>query len=166
MTRLQEGVTTVRFYQVAGSSLETALIGLLHKIAQQGLKACVLALDVNHVKRLDELLWHQPKDKFLAHGPWNGVQPHRQPILLALEPDDQNLASVLLVAAPGKVVEPTRFDMVVDFVTSQEPVTLTRDRYRHYQEQGCKMEYWLQTPDGRWQRKEQSKPTNQATSKP
>ncbi|MBF0428105.1 MAG: DNA polymerase III subunit chi [Magnetococcales bacterium] len=154
MARLREGPTTVRFYQVAGSSPDIALTGILFKVVEQGSRACLLALDATHVKRLDEMLWRYPLDRFLPHGPWDGPDPQRQPVLITLQPDDCNGASVLVVAASRGVDKPEQFDMVVDFVDPREPVANARDRYRRYQTLGCVMEYWIQSPEGRWTQKE------------
>ncbi|MBF0126356.1 MAG: DNA polymerase III subunit chi [Magnetococcales bacterium] len=143
----------VRFYQLAASSSEVALLGILVKILERGSRACLLAQDALQVQRLDELLWRQPADRFLAHGPWNGPDPDRQPLLLSLEPDDRNGATILVLVSPRLVADPARFDLVVDFVGKQE-VALARDRYRRYQQQGCAMEYWAHSPEGRWTRQD------------
>ncbi|MEO5332422.1 MAG: DNA polymerase III subunit chi [Magnetococcus sp. YQC-5] len=156
MARLREGVPTIRFYQLASSSPEAALIGILYKIVEQDAKACVLAKDAEQVRRLDELLWRQPQERFLPHGPWNGPDPSWQPVLIACEPDDRNGATILVLATPRWVEEPDRFDMVVDFVDPKEPVAMARERYRRYQGAGCAMEYWIQSPEGRWTRKEKN----------
>ncbi|MBF0181439.1 MAG: DNA polymerase III subunit chi [Magnetococcales bacterium] len=155
MARSREGMPTARFYQLAGSSLETALAALLAKILEQNGRACVLARDALHLRQLDELLWRHPPQRFLPHGPWDGPDPERQPVLLALEPDDRNGATILLLTGPRPVVEAARFDMVVDFVTGREDHLVgARSRYRDYRNQGCLMEYWVQSANGRWTRQD------------
>ncbi|MEO5339113.1 MAG: DNA polymerase III subunit chi [Magnetococcus sp. MYC-9] len=154
MARTHQEPCTVRFYQLARLPLEKALVGIADKAWQRGLRLCLLAGDAQQAQRLDDLLWIYANQQFLPHGLWNGPDPELQPLLISLEPDERNQATLLLLAAPRLVAEPRRFDLIIDFVPGQEPVAVaaSRERYRHYRALGCRMEYWTQTPQGGWQR--------------
>ncbi|MEO5362960.1 MAG: DNA polymerase III subunit chi [Magnetococcus sp. DMHC-8] len=154
MARTHPQPPTVRFYQLASMSLEAALVGILGKAWERGLRVCLVARDARQAQRLDDLLWINPPQQFLPHGLWNGADPALQPLLIALEPDERNEATVLVLAAPHLVAAPLAFDLIVDFVAGADAGTLaaSRDRYRHYRDLGCQMEYWTQTPLGGWQR--------------
>ncbi|MBF0285747.1 MAG: DNA polymerase III subunit chi [Magnetococcales bacterium] len=153
MARTGEGAATVRFYQVS-ETLESALLKVVHKAHERGLRQCVVAAGVQHARRLDDLLWTLPVAGFLPHRLWNASEPERQPLLIALEPDDRNAATVLVSAHGEPFREAARFDLVIDFVDAREPDGLTRgrDRFRFYRDQGHRMEYWEQGAEG-WQKK-------------
>ncbi|MEO5347189.1 MAG: DNA polymerase III subunit chi [Magnetococcus sp. YQC-9] len=151
MARARVGSPVARFYQVAAASSEGVMIGLLHKLVDQGLRVCLQVGDGARLRHLDDLLWRHPLERFLPHGVWDGPDPELQPVLLALRPDDRNGATVA-IAADGKVIQgPLAFDVVVDFVLSAAPAP-ARERYRWYQAHGYALEYWIQSPEGRWSR--------------
>ncbi|MBF0272595.1 MAG: DNA polymerase III subunit chi [Magnetococcales bacterium] len=149
MARVREGRPVARFYQVAASSPEVVMVGLLFKLVDQGMRVCVLAADGGQVRHLDDQLWRYPAERFLPHGVWDGVDVERQPVLIAMRPDDRNGATVVIVAGAQVVDESVAFDVVVDFVDVRDPVP-ARGRYRQYQARGYQMEYWIQSPEGRW----------------
>lgn len=147
----------VRFYQLSSTSLEKALVDIVNKAWKKGTKLCLMAHDPNHAQWLDDLLWRQPNDVFLPHGLWNGLDPERQPILISPEPDQRNGATLILLATPKLLRNPEKFDLVIDFVNGKSPNDLaaSRQRYRHYRDLGCTMEYWAQSLQG-WQKKQTS----------
>lgn len=150
MARAREGSPVARFYQVAGASVDGVLTGLLHKLVEQGLKVCLLVGSPARSRHWDDLLWRHPLERFLPHGVWDGPDPQLQPVLLALTPDDRNGATVVVAADAGLVEGAAGFDVVVDFVVG-DPAP-ARERYRWYQARGLAMEYWVQSPEGRWSR--------------
>ncbi|MBF0212714.1 MAG: DNA polymerase III subunit chi [Magnetococcales bacterium] len=151
MARVREGRPVARFYQVAASTPEVVLIGLLLKLVEQGMRVCLLVADAAQVRHWDDLLWRHPPERFLPHGVWDGADVERQPVLIAWQPDDRNRATVAVVASQRVMEESVAFDVVVDFVDSRDPAP-ARGRYRHYQALGYAMEYWIQSPEGRWSR--------------
>ncbi|MBF0629062.1 MAG: DNA polymerase III subunit chi [Magnetococcales bacterium] len=152
MARTREGQPVARFYQVAAASPEMVLTGLLFKLVEQKIRVCLLAADHTQVRRWDDLLWRHPPERFLPHGVWDGPDPERQPVLIASQPDDRNGATVVVIANPRLLDETATFDVVVDFVDARNPDP-ARQRYRHYQTRGYLMEYWIQSPEGRWSKK-------------
>ncbi|MBF0462409.1 MAG: DNA polymerase III subunit chi [Magnetococcales bacterium] len=154
MARTHPEPPTVRFYQLAAMPLETALVGLLGKAWERGMRINLVVKDGQQAQRLDDFLWIHPPNQFLPHGLWSGPDPELQPVLISLEPDARNGATVLMVATPLLIADPTAFDLVIDFLPSQHPDALAagRNRYRHYRALGCQMEYWIQTPQGGWKR--------------
>lgn len=159
MTTAHQKLPMVRFYQLAAMPLEKALVGILDKALDRKMATCLLANDPNHARWLDDRLWSSPYAGFLPHGLWSGPDPDRHPILISLEPDQRNGASLIVMTTPKLVEEPERFEMVIDFVQerSEQDKIASRHRYRHYQNLGCVMEYWIQTPRGGWQKKTTTK---------
>ncbi|MBF0161782.1 MAG: DNA polymerase III subunit chi [Magnetococcales bacterium] len=151
MARSHSEPATVRFYQLAAMPLETALLGIVGKAWERGIRINLLAGDGAQAQRLDDLFWIQPP--FLPHGLWNGPDPEQQPLLISLEPDLRNQATLLVLATPRLLPESGGVAMIIDFLPGHDPAALARgrDRYRHYRSLGCRMEYWQQNPRGGWQ---------------
>ncbi|MBF0454677.1 MAG: DNA polymerase III subunit chi [Magnetococcales bacterium] len=153
--------TTVRFYQLGLSSLEAAVTGILTKAWEKGMRATLLTPGPDPTRYWDSLLWRTPADNFLPHGPDNGPDPDRQPILIASSLNDQNGATLVVLATPQLIEEPANYDMVVDFVdgSSQEDLAASRKRYKQYRELGCHLEYWVQEPNRGWSLKNSTEAT-------
>ncbi|MBF0148330.1 MAG: DNA polymerase III subunit chi [Magnetococcales bacterium] len=162
MARKESGATVVRFYQMPREGMEPGLAGLLGRIHAKELKACLVAADERQATRIDELLWTQPVDSFLPHGPCIGPDASFHPVIICIEPSDINGATVL-VAAHGRFVESfAAYDMILDFVTDPTPEGLagSRERYRRYRDAGCLMEYWIRERDSGWQLKSRTTGTS------
>ncbi|MBF0435794.1 MAG: DNA polymerase III subunit chi [Magnetococcales bacterium] len=166
MARVEPGVTLVRFYQWAQGPMERLLFGLLSRIVAKNIKACVVVADQNHAARLDEALWTQGNDSFLPHGICGGADSVWHPILLCTEPQDINGATVLLLAHGRFEERFGDFDMVLDFVPGHiaEGVQASRERYRRYRDSGCRMEYWIHSPETGWTLQSRHPKTNEETS--
>lgn len=160
MARLQQGPPRVRFYHLSVFSMEKALTGIVGKAWDRGLRVSIVAGEAAHAQWVDDLLWREPVGGFVPHGQWNRADPARHPVLIGLEPDERNDATVLILAAPRLVPDPERFDLIIDFVSGHDATMLaaSRRRYQHYRGFGCVMEYWTQTLQGGWQKKSDAKP--------
>ncbi|MBF0152996.1 MAG: DNA polymerase III subunit chi [Magnetococcales bacterium] len=149
----------VRFYQaVAGVDLFKLIAGLAAKALERGMRLDVVTSNPEQAHFLDQFLWRYPDDSFLPHGLDNEPDPERQPLLIGTAPQDQNGATVLIVANSRPVDNPGQFDLVIDFAhdkshVDQEIHLASRQRYSHYQKLGCTMEYWVQKSSGGWERK-------------
>ncbi|MEO5376290.1 MAG: DNA polymerase III subunit chi [Magnetococcus sp. DMHC-6] len=155
MARTQEGSVTARFYQLGLSTLEYTLPRLLAKIWEAGRKSCLVASSQQQALWLDELLWREPKEGFLPHGRCDRPNPELQPVLICLQAEDINGASVVLDLGDRVLENPARFDMVIDFVVGSDPqsVAASRLRYRAYRQLQCQMEYWVQGEGGKWEKR-------------
>ncbi|MBF0424536.1 MAG: DNA polymerase III subunit chi [Magnetococcales bacterium] len=150
---------TVRFYQaVPGVDRFRLIATLAAKAIERGLRAVVVVADLEQARLLDAFLWRFPDDGFLPHGLADEPDPERQPLLIATAPGDSNAATVLIAAADRPIADPGRFDLIIDFaVTSADPDQAgnlaSRQRYGHYRQLGCRMEYWVQKPAGGWEKR-------------
>lgn len=156
MARSREGPATARFYQLAGMVREQAIARIAAKACEQGLRVWLAVGDERQAAYLDDFLWRFPEEGFLAHGVAGRGDEARQPLLIAPAPSDANGATVALMAGGAMLEAPERFDLVVEFVAGHDPVAVaeSRNRYRHYRERGCVMEYQVQGPSGRWEKKQ------------
>lgn len=153
MARVESGTTLVRFYQWSQGPMERVLFGLLNRITAKNIKACIVVADQNQAARLDDALWTQGgHDSFLPHGACGGSDSQWHPIILCTEPQDINGASVLLLVHGRFEERFSDFDMVLDFVPGHttEGLDASRERYRRYRDLGCRMEYWIHTPETGW----------------
>ncbi|MBF0193186.1 MAG: DNA polymerase III subunit chi [Magnetococcales bacterium] len=150
--------TTVRFYQLGISTLESAITTILNKAHAQGIRSTLLTPGTDPSKYWDSQLWYSPPDSFLPHGIDTNPDPELQPLLIASKPTDKNNATLIVLSTPKLIEKPQQFDMVIDFVDGSNPEALnaSRTRYKKYMEQGCNMEYWIQGKDNKWSLKNKS----------
>ncbi|MBF0444403.1 MAG: DNA polymerase III subunit chi [Magnetococcales bacterium] len=150
--------TTVRFYQLGISTLESAITTILNKAWGQGIRSTLLTPGPDPSRYWDNQLWYSPADSFLPHGTDTSPDPELQPLLIASQPTDKNGATLIVLSTPHLIPNPMQFDMVVDFVDGSNPDALTasRTRYKQYMELGCNMEYWIQGQDNKWSLKSKS----------
>ncbi|MBF0137580.1 MAG: DNA polymerase III subunit chi [Magnetococcus sp. DMHC-1] len=148
---------TVRFYQAAGGEFFQLIARLATKAVERGLRLFIVAANPEHAQLLDQHLWCHPENSFLPHGLESEPNPELQPILIGTTPNDQNGATVLIVANSLPLSNPGQFDLVVDFAfaSNLDPRNhlASRQRYSHYRNLGCTMEYWVQSPAGGWEKK-------------
>lgn len=147
MARRESTPPLVRFYQLAATPLAEAVARIANKIFDLGLRACILTRDGREARELDEFLWRYPADRFLPHVVGTTEDPELQPVIIDTAPNDQNGATVLINAGQRTDLDPAAFDTVVEFVVTAQ-LAESRERYRSYREQGCRMEYLVQTPQG------------------
>ncbi|MBF0423078.1 MAG: DNA polymerase III subunit chi [Magnetococcales bacterium] len=155
MSRLESDPPLVRFYQWNQGPLERILFGLLSRVYDRNLKACVVVADMEHARRLDTMLWTMESDSFLPHGACRGADSPRHPIILCTEPSDVNGASVLILAHGRFEDRFADFDQTLDFVVDHTPEGLqtSRGRYRRYRDAGGRMEFWVHTREDGWRLK-------------
>lgn len=87
------------FYHLKRTTLERAVGPLLEKCLERGWRVLAVSPDATRRAALDEALWTYDDDSFLPHGQAEaaGLDPSRQPILIAAELENQNEAAVALL---------------------------------------------------------------------
>ncbi|MBF0178065.1 MAG: DNA polymerase III subunit chi [Magnetococcales bacterium] len=149
---------TVRFYQAAGGDPYKLVAILAAKALERGLRLAVVAAHAEQAQYLDQFLWRYPDNSFLPHALATEPDPDLQPLLIDTTPSDRNGATVLLVASSQIVASPNQFDLIIDFAYANDHADnrhylASRQRYSHYQQLGCTMEYWVQNSAGGWEKK-------------
>src|SRR5215469_2468954 len=98
-------MTEMLFYHLQNRSLERVLPALLEKSLERGWRVVVQAASEERIEALDAQLWTFRDDSFLPHGTWREADAGQQPILLTLEADNRNAATVrfLVDGAPVPV---------------------------------------------------------------
>lgn len=145
----------VLFYHLERQPLERVLPGLLEKTLQRGWRAVVQAGSAERLEALDAALWTYSDESFLAHGTASDGHAEDQPIFLTLEPVTPNGAGVrFLVDGANAPDYATHIRLVYLFDGNDEEAKAhARQQWAAAKAAGCKVSYWKQSPEGRWENK-------------
>lgn len=142
------------FYHLERAQPERAAGPLLEKCLEKGWR--VLAVSPSQARRaaLDEALWTFSDSSFLPHGQAEaaGLDPARQPVLIAPEPDNANGADALLLLDGAQVPPDARFQRCMVMFDGADSATRTRarDQFKAAREAGLTCRYFQQTRSGGW----------------
>jgi DNA polymerase-3 subunit chi len=122
----------------AGQSLMQAVARLAAWHHGQGRRVLILAGDELQAQEADRMLWTYDPASFLPHALAGGPDQDQEPILIALAADNLNQAQVLIALAPlaAEAQEIKKYELLVDFVPTEEGPELTAARQRYKQWQG------------------------------
>jgi DNA polymerase-3 subunit chi len=87
-------MTEILFYHLQRQPIERVLPALLEKSLERGWRVVVQAASEERIEALDSHLWTFRDDAFLPHGVWREPEAREQPILLTVNDDNPNQASV------------------------------------------------------------------------
>jgi len=111
-------MTEVLFYHLQRQPIERVLPALLEKSLERGWRVIVQAASDERVEALDAHLWTFRDDAFLPHGVWRDPEAREQPILLTVNDDNPNRASVRFlidgVAVPADAAAYERIVLLFD----------------------------------------------------
>jgi DNA polymerase III subunit chi len=148
-------VTEILFYQLKGQPLEQVLPGLLQRSLERGWRVVVQAGSEERVEALDAQLWTWRDDAFLPHGTWRDAFAAEQPVLLTVNEENPNNATVRFLlegtAMPGKLAAYERVVLLFDG-DDPEAVETARARWSKAKAAGFAVTYWRTDENGRWQR--------------
>jgi DNA polymerase-3 subunit chi len=149
-------MTEVLFYHLQRQKLERVLPALLEKSIERGWRVVVQAASEERVAALDAHLWTYRDDSFVPHGTWREAEAREQPILLTVNDDNPNGASVrfLLEGVPVPP-NPEAYQRIVLLFDGDDPeaVEAARMRWSEAKRNGFDVTYWQPDDAGRWQRK-------------
>jgi DNA polymerase-3 subunit chi len=149
-------MTEILFYHLQRLKLENVLPTLLQKSVERRWKVVVQASSEERIEALDAHLWTWRDDAFLPHGTWREGEAAEQPILLTVNADNPNGATVRFLidgaAFPADVGSYQRIVVVFD---GDDPhaVETARTRWAEAKAAGHEATYWQPDEQGRWQRK-------------
>ncbi|MGH6769441.1 MAG: DNA polymerase III subunit chi [Xanthobacteraceae bacterium] len=149
-------MTEILFYHLQRQPIERVLPALLEKSLERGWRVVVQAASEERIEALDSLLWTYRDDGFLPHGVWREPEAREQPILLTVNDDNPNGASVrfLLDGAPVPA-DAAGYERIVVLFDGEDPdaVSDARTRWTEAKQKGFDVTYWQPDERGRWQRK-------------
>src|ERR1700730_19357120 len=87
-------MTEILFYHLKGQTPEQGLPALLQKSLERGWRVVVQASSDERFEALDAHLWTWRDDAFLPHGTWRDTEAAEQPIVLTVNEENPNRATV------------------------------------------------------------------------
>lgn len=148
-------MTEILFYQLDGQTLEQILPPLIARSLERGWRVAVQASSDERVEALDAHLWTWRDDAFLPHGTWREAEAAEQPVLLTVNADNPNGATVrFLVDGAAFPADAVAYDRLVLLFDGADPEALetARARWTSVKSEGFEVTYWRTDENGRWQR--------------
>jgi DNA polymerase-3 subunit chi len=148
-------MTEMLFYHMKGQTPEQVLPQLLQKSLERGWRVVVQASSDERVEALDAHLWTWRDDAFLPHGTWRDAEATEQPIVLTVNEDNPNGATVrFLVDGANLRGAATAYERVVLLFDGDDPeaVETARTRWSEAKAAGVAVTYWQADEQGRWKR--------------
>lgn len=148
-------MTEILFYQLKGQTPEQVLPGLLQKSLERGWRVVVQASSDERVEALDAHLWTWREDSFLPHGTWRDAEAADQPIVLTVDEENPNGATVrFLVDGANLSGDAAGYERIVLLFDGDDPeaVEMARARWGAAKAAGAEVTYWQADEQGRWRR--------------
>ena len=149
-------MTEVLFYHLQRQPIEKVLPQLLEQSLERGWRVVVQAASDERVEALDAHLWTYRDDAFLAHGTYRESEAAQQPVLLTVQDDNPNGATVrFLIDGAPVPADAAKYQRIVLLFDGEddEAVAAARARWTEVKAQGFDATYWQADENGRWQKK-------------
>ena len=147
-------MSEVLFYHLEAQPLERVLPQLLEKTVERGWRAIVETASHERAVALDALLWTYRDDSFLPHGIAGEGPDNDQPILIAVDGENPNAATVRFFVDRAVPSSAEGYDRIVYLFSGHDPdaVSDARLAWKALQS-GNTLTYWQQDDGGRWVKK-------------
>jgi DNA polymerase III subunit chi len=148
-------MTEILFYHLKGQTPEQVLPALLQKSLERGWRVVVQASSEERVEALDAHLWTWRDDAFLPHGTWRDAETAEQPIVLTINEENPNGATVrFLVDGASLSGDAVGYERIVLLFDGDDPDALeaARARWSAAKAAGTEATYWQSDENGRWRR--------------
>jgi DNA polymerase-3 subunit chi len=149
-------MTEILFYHLMRRPLDRALPQLLEKSIERGWRVIVQSSNEDRIDALDAHLWTYDDHSFLPHGTWREAEAAQQPILLTVNDDNPNGATVrFLIDNAPLPADPSAYERIVLLFDGEDEEALSRAR-EHWataRERGVAATYWQTDEQGRWVKK-------------
>jgi DNA polymerase-3 subunit chi len=149
-------MTEMLFYHLQRQPIERVLPTLLERSLERGWRVVVQVASDERLEALDAHLWTFRDDSFLPHGTWREGEAREQPILLTVNEDNPNGATVsFLVDGAAMPADADAYQRIVLLFDGEDPDALAaaRERWSEGKAKGFEVTYWQTDEQGRWQRK-------------
>ncbi len=148
-------MTEMLFYHMKGQTPEQVLPPLLQKSLERGWRVVVQASSEERIEALDAHLWTWRDDSFLPHGTWRDAEAAEQPILLTVNEDNPNAATVrFLIDGANLSGNAAAYDRIVLLFDGDDPeaIETARARWSEARAAGVEVTYWQADEQGHWRR--------------
>jgi DNA polymerase-3 subunit chi len=149
-------MTDMLFYHLQHQPLEKVLPTLLEKSLERGWRVAVQAASEERIEALDAHLWTYRDDSFVPHGTWRDPAASEQPVVLTINGDNPNRASVrFLLDGAAVPADAGSYERIVLVFDGEDPdaVSAARAHWGEAKSRGFGVTYWQPDEEGRWQRK-------------
>ena len=148
-------MTEVLFYHLEHQPLERVLPTLLERTLERGWRAVIQSGNEERLEALDTHLWTYRDDSFLPHGIAKDANAALHPIVLTLEDDNPNSATVRFLVDGASAASLEAYERVVYLFDGrmQEALQQARDAWKVAKSAGFEVTYWQQAAGGKWERK-------------
>lgn len=149
-------MTEILFYHLQGQKLESVLPTLLEKSLERGWRVAVQGASEERIDALDAHLWTYRDDGFLPHGTWREPDSAAQPVLLTVNEDNPNAATVRFLiegAAPPPDADSYQRLVLLFDGDDDEAVAAARGHWTAAKTKGFDATYWQPDENGRWVKK-------------
>ena len=147
--------TEVLFYHLERQPLDTVLPTLVERTLARGWRAVIEAGTAERVQALNALLWTYKPESFLAHGSASDGHAAEQPVYLTDGTENPNGAHVRFLVDGAQPAEFSGYERIVLMFDGRDPdaVASARGHWKAAKAANCKLTYWQQNADGRWEQK-------------
>src|SRR5271155_1191513 len=146
-------MTEMLFYHLKGQTPEQVLPALLQKSLERGWRVVVQASSDERVEALDAYLWTWRGVACLPHGTWRDAEAAEQPIVLTVNDENPNRATVrFLVDGATMAGDTAGYERIVLLFNGGDPdaVDTPRARGSEAKAAGAEVTYWQADEQGRW----------------
>ncbi len=148
-------MTEILYYHLKGQTPEQVLPALLQKSLERGWRVVMQASSDERIEALDAHLWTWRDDAFLPHGTWRDAEVAEQPIVLTVNDENPNGATVrFLVDGADMSADASGYERIVLLFNGDDPdaVEAARTRWTAAKAAGSEVTYWQADEHGRWRR--------------
>ncbi len=149
-------MTEYRFYQLGQSSLSQALMGILPKALERGMRAHILCASPERLADLDARLWTDEPNSFLPHAGAGRADDTWQPILLSANDNaPANGAKLLILTDGAATARAAEYDLVCVMLSGADETALAagRKQWTEIKASGAAMSYWVQEAGKGWKQR-------------
>lgn len=147
----------VMFYHLTRSGVEDVARTILNKAIGQGWRVMIRSDIATRLDKLDDLLWSNPEDGFIAHAKENHPLAEMQPVLLG-SGDIQNNARALMLLDNAQLKEEELHTLervwIIFDGANIESVSHARKLWKWVTELNFSAQYWSEESE-KWQMKTQ-----------
>jgi len=146
------------FYHLERHRLEDVLPGLVERTLGRGWRALIRVESADRAAAIDALLWTYNDESFLPHAIAGDGDVAHQPVLITVEEDNANHATVLFLAGGAVVsdwaLSAAAFDRIVMLFEGRDPEALdyARDAWKRAKGAGLDVTYWKENVAGKWEK--------------
>jgi DNA polymerase-3 subunit chi len=152
-------MTETLFYHLERRSLEDVLPGLVEKSLERGWRAVIRTDSAERSDALDNLLWTYDEQSFLAHAQSGDGEAGRQPVLITMEEENPNGASILFCVGGASPSDWAGTDLsalarIVLLFDGRDETALESARvaWKSAKASGHDVTYWKEQPSGKFEK--------------